>query len=86
MDISVELTFIPLKDDFEPYIIDFIKRLRISGLKVIETALSTQVFGEYDKVMTVLNLEIKSALGNCENGLINMKIVTSDRYNYEPNY
>ena len=45
MKISVELTPAPLANDFEKIIKDFIKKLRKSDLKVIETPLSTQVYG-----------------------------------------
>lgn len=86
MNISVELTLTPLKDDFEPAIKDFIKSLRASGLKMIETPLSTQVFGDYDAVMKILTEEIKPALARIGDGLIYMKIVTSDRSDYEPNF
>jgi len=41
MKISVELTLMPLKDDFEPPIKDFIKRLRDSEFTVLENPLST---------------------------------------------
>lgn len=86
MDISVELTLTPLKDDFEPPIIDFIKALRNSGLKMIETPLSTQIFGDYDSVMNLLTKEIKPALEASGKGLIQIKIVTSDRSAYEPHF
>lgn len=86
MDISVELTLTPLKDDFEPPIINFIKALRASGLKMIETPLSTQIFGDYNAVMNLLTQEIKPALNSCGQGLISMKIVTSDRSTYEPHF
>ncbi|MBO6531486.1 MAG: hypothetical protein JJ967_00035, partial [Muricauda sp.] len=46
MNISVELTLSPLQDDFETPIIQFIKKLRASGLTVLENPLSTQVFGD----------------------------------------
>ena len=46
MNISIELTFSPLQNDFEDHIINFIKRLRTSGLTILENPLSTQVFGE----------------------------------------
>jgi uncharacterized protein YqgV (UPF0045/DUF77 family) len=46
MDISVELTLTPLQDDYEPLIKDFIKSLRDSDFKIIETPLSTQVYGD----------------------------------------
>ena len=86
MKISVELTLSPLQDDFEPTIIHFIKKLRDSGLKVLENPLSTQVYGDYDKVMTVLNSEIKEAFKLMEIGLLYMKIVKTDRRDYEPNF
>ncbi|MCH9660661.1 MAG: thiamine-binding protein [Bacteroidetes bacterium] len=86
MNISVELTLTPLQDDFEPAIIDFIKALRASGLKVLENPLSTQVYGSYDEVMTVLTTEMKIALEALDNGLFYMKIVTSNRSDYEPHF
>ncbi|NND62816.1 MAG: hypothetical protein HKN48_06435 [Flavobacteriaceae bacterium] len=86
MNISVELTLTPLQDNFEPPIIDFIKKLRTSGLTVKENPLSTQVFGEYQEVMAVLNKEIEIALESVENGLLYIKIVKSDRSDYEPHF
>ena len=86
MNISVELTFTPLQDDYEPAIIHFIKQLRASKLKVLENPLSTQVYGEYDEVMALLTVEIKEAFELVERGLLHMKIVKSDRYDYEPHF
>lgn len=86
MKISVELTLTPLQNEFEEPIINFIKQLRASGLKIIENPLSTQVYGDYDEVMTVLNSEIKEAFELIENGLLHMKIVKTDRYNYESDF
>jgi len=86
MDISVELTLSPLQDDFEPAIIDFIKALRVSGLAVMENPLSTQVYGDYDTVMAVLQKEMKTALEAIDRGLLYIKIVKSDRSDYEPHF
>ena len=86
MNISIELTFSPLQDDFEEHIISFIKKLRVSGLTILENPLSTQVYGEYDTVMNVLNLEIKTAFELMDKGLLFMKIVKSDRSEYEPHF
>ncbi len=86
MDISVELTFSPLQDDFEEHIIRFIRKLRDSGLTILENPLSTQVYGEYDTVMTLLQTEIKSAFQLMDKGLLFIKIVKSDRSGYEPNF
>lgn len=86
MKISVELTLTPLQDDFEPAIIHFIKKLRASNLKVLENPLSTQVYGDYDDVMNILQNEIKEAFKLFERGLLYMKIVKSDRQDYEPHF
>jgi uncharacterized protein YqgV (UPF0045/DUF77 family) len=86
MNISVELTLSPLQDDFEPPIIAFIKKLRASGLKVLENPLSTQVYGEYDLVMEVLTKEMKFVLEAVDNGLLYIKMVKTDRSDYEPHF
>ena len=86
MHISVELTLSPLEDSFEGHIINFIKKLRASGLTVLENPLSTQIYGEYDEVMQVLGTEIKTAFELMDKGLLYMKIVKSDRSRYEPHF
>ena len=85
MDISVELTLTPLQDNYEELIINFIKKLRNSGFTIRENPLSTQIYGDYDGIMNLLNKEIKLALELMENGLMYIKIVKSDRSHYEPN-
>ncbi|MBU2950698.1 thiamine-binding protein [Tamlana agarivorans] len=86
MKISVELTLTPIQDEYEPAIINFIKKLRASHLTVLENPLSTQVYGEYDDVMQLLTTEIKEAFELIERGLLFMKIVKSDRQDYEPHF
>ncbi len=86
MNISVELALTPLQDDFEVPIIDFIKKLRTSGLTVLENPLSTQVYGGYDEVMGILQSEIKEAFNNLEHVVLTMKLVKSDRSDYEPHF
>lgn len=86
LKISVELTFSPLMDDFEEPIEKFIKKLRDSGLTVKENPLSTQVYGDYDLVMGLINTEMKSALSEVDSGLMYMKIVKTDRSDYEPDF
>ncbi|MCH2034734.1 MAG: thiamine-binding protein [Tenacibaculum sp.] len=86
MKISVELTLTPLQDNFEEPIINFIKKLRASGLTILENPLSTQVYGDYDTVMQLLTSEVKEAFEAIDNGLLQMKIVKTDRSNYEPNF
>ncbi|MEX0997981.1 MAG: thiamine-binding protein [Flavobacteriaceae bacterium] len=86
MDISVELTLSPLQDTYEQPIIDFIKKLRNSGLKTLENPLSTQIYGEYDEVMNVLKSEMKTALEAVERGVLFIKIVKSNRSDYVPHF
>ena len=86
MKISVELTLTPLQDDFEPAIINFIKKMRSSGLTVKENPLSTQVYGDYDEVMSLLQKEIKNAFEMIDRGLLYMKIVKSDRSDYAADF
>ncbi|PKV48427.1 hypothetical protein ATE84_0426 [Aquimarina sp. MAR_2010_214] len=86
MQISIELTLTPLQTDFEEHIIRFIKRLRASEFTVLENPLSTQIYGEYDKVMSFLTLEIKNAFGDMDHVLVYMKMVKSNRSDYEPHF
>jgi hypothetical protein len=48
--------------------------------------MSTQIYGEYDDLMPYLTNEIKTSLEQQENAVLNLKIVTSDRSNYEPHF
>lgn len=86
MNISVELTLTPLQDDYETPVINFIRKLRASGLTILENPLSTQVYGDYESVMQVLHTEIRGAFEEIDSVLLNMKIVKSDRSGYEPNF
>lgn len=86
MKISVELTLTPLQNEFEEPIKNFIKKLRASGLTVLENPLSTQVYGEYNEVMQLLTSEIKNSFELIEQGIFLLKIVKSDRSGYQPNF
>ncbi len=86
MKISVELTLTPLQNEFEEPIINFIKKLRASGLTILENPLSTQVYDDYDKVMQLITSELKNTFELLDNGILLMKIVKSDRSDYEPNF
>ncbi len=86
MKISIELTLLPLQNDFEEHIIAFIKRLRASNFTVLENPLSTQIYGDYDALMPFLTEKIKSSFEKQDNTVINLKIVKSDRSDYEPTF
>lgn len=60
MELSVEISKYPLSEDYIPAIKDFIERLQaIDGLSVVGNTMSTQVFGDYDKVMDALKEEMR---------------------------
>ncbi len=86
MQISVELALTPLQDDFEAPIKDFIKKLRGSGFTVVENPLSTQVYGEYDKIMEFLTEEVKETFQSLDHVLINIKLVKGNRSDYAADF
>ncbi|MCP3675813.1 MAG: hypothetical protein GY829_15280 [Gammaproteobacteria bacterium] len=56
MQISVELSCYPLADDFIPMISEFIKKInQHPEVTAITNTMSTQLFGESDVVMPLLN-------------------------------
>lgn len=86
MKISIELQLSPLKDDYEPHIIDFIKHLRASEFTVLENPLSTQIYGDFDTLMPFLTQEIKRSFTDIDIAVLQMKIVKTDRSDYEPHF
>jgi uncharacterized protein YqgV (UPF0045/DUF77 family) len=86
MKISVELTLTPLKSDYVITIKRFIKSLRNTGFKVIENSLSTQLYGEYDQVMSSLLPLVKSTFEQEDAVMLHLKLVKGDRSHYEPDF
>ena len=86
MKVSVELTLTPLNDDFETTIKAFINKLRTLGFRVIENPLSTQIYGDYDALMSSLQEVIKNTFEDESYVMLNMKIVKGDRSNYVPSF
>ena len=86
MKISVDFTLSPLQDDYEIHVINFIKALRASEFKVLENPLSTQIYGDYDTLMPFLTQKIKHSFSEVDIAVLQMKIVKTDRSNYESNF
>lgn len=84
MNVSIELTLAPLQDDYETHIKDFILVLRKSSFIVQENPLSTQVYGELEPLMLFLTSAIATCFNTLTAGMIQMKIIKSDRSNYVP--
>lgn len=59
MDIAVEISLYPLREDFTPQIKEFLARLgREPQLRIVTNSMSTQVYGAYELVMQVLTREL----------------------------
>lgn len=86
MNISIEITLMPLNDNYKDVIKDFILSIRNSEFKVLENPLSTQIYGDYDKLIDLLKVEIKDVFSNNEGIMVNLKIVNGDRSNYQPTF
>lgn len=84
MKASIELTMSPLQDDYEQHIIDFIKALRESEFTVLENPLATQVYGEFVPLMEFLTQLMSSSMEKTNVVLFYMKVVKTDRSDYEP--
>jgi len=60
MKVSVDLSLYPLSEEYVPAIIDLIHRLQAAAdVEVVRTALSTQLYGDYARVMQVLTEELR---------------------------
>jgi len=86
MKISLELTLAPLKSAYVPVIKNFIQSLRNTGFTIIENPLSTQLYGDYDTVMSSLVPLIKSTFKEEEAVMLHLKLVKGDRSQYEPDF
>ena len=78
MQTSVEISYYPLRPEFVTPIIDFIQRLKLyKGIEAITNGMSTQVFGEYSKVMNALTTEIEKSF-ELPHSVFILKIVNAD--------
>ena len=86
MNVSIEMTLMPLNDNYKDVIKDFILSIRNSEFKILENPLSTQIYGDYDKLIDLLKAKIKHVFSNNEGIMVNLKIVNGDRSNYQPTF
>jgi uncharacterized protein YqgV (UPF0045/DUF77 family) len=76
MHIGVEISLYPLNADYIPPIRDFIARLNTEPrLRIVTNAMSTQVFGDYDVVLPLLQVEIKRTFGANAKAVFVMKML-----------
>ena len=76
MNIGVEISLYPLRNDVIPPIRGFIDRLNADGrFKVLTNDMSTQVFGRYDDVMDALTREIRPTFERDGKAIFVMKVL-----------
>ncbi len=69
MEIGVEISLYPLREEYAPDIKDFIRRLQSQqALRIVTNSMSTQVFGPYDTVMDALRRELRATFENLSAG------------------
>ena len=79
MQISVDLSLYPLQDDYIPAIIDFIHRVQAhEGVDVVRNQMTTQLFGEYGRVMEVLTEELRHSFETHGKSVLVARIVNGD--------
>ena len=79
MKLSVEISMYPLKDEYIPVIKNFIDRVNIhEGLNVITNTMSTQIFGDYDRVMDVIRDEMRYSFEQFGRAVFVCKFIDSD--------
>jgi hypothetical protein len=60
MKTSIDISLYPLKDNYIPPIKDFIDRVSAyEDIHVLRNDLSTQLYGDYDRIMDVLKSELR---------------------------
>lgn len=78
MQVSVEISYYPLHDEYIPPIKDFIERINQNKKLLAKTnGMSTQVFGEYEEVMSSLTKEIKASF-ELPHSVFILKIINAD--------
>lgn len=79
MECSVEISMYPLNKDYKPSIISFIKKLRKHPFITVETnGMSTQVFGDYTRVMKAINSEMENTFLLKEKVVFTLKVINTN--------
>jgi uncharacterized protein YqgV (UPF0045/DUF77 family) len=79
MKISLEISLYPLDNDFLPVIEDIVARLNADTTVVTMTnTMSTQVFGEFDHVMRLLNETVRYSFETYGKQVFVAKFLNSD--------
>jgi uncharacterized protein YqgV (UPF0045/DUF77 family) len=79
MKASVEISMYPLTKEYGTPILQFIHRLKeYPELEIRSNTMSTQVFGEYDDLMSILTKEMKASFSEELDTVMVFKIANLD--------
>jgi len=86
MNISVEISYYPMQEEYVQPILEFIDRLKKHiEIQTKNTGISTQIFGGYADVMRILTIEIEKSFA-LPNSIFVLKIINSDLQTYTNSY
>lgn len=79
MKVSVEISMYPLQEEFVPIIIDFIHEIeKYDDIELVRNRMSTQVFGDYERVMEVLRAELRNSWESHGKSVVVAKMLPGD--------
>jgi len=79
MNVTVEISMYPLREDYEEQILDFLDRIhQQSDLEIRVNALSTQIQGEFDLVFATVHGAIKEVYQEEVKATFVMKVLRGD--------
>ena len=82
MTVSIDISYYPLTDIFIPHVQDFIDRLNThKNIKVGTSGMSTQVFGNYRDVMSIITDEIEKSF-ELPHSVFVLKIINAELKEY----
>jgi uncharacterized protein YqgV (UPF0045/DUF77 family) len=85
MQASIEISLYPLaQSQYKEQIWAFINNLNtVEGLKLVTNGMSTQVFGDYDLVVSTVMAEVKKVHQQIDAAIFIIKLINSDRSTFE---
>lgn len=79
MEITVEISMYPLREDYETAILSFIHNVKAEkGVEVIVNPTATHLFGEYDLVMKTLQIHVKRSFQNYGKAVFAFKVLNGN--------
>ena len=80
MELSAELSLYPLTGDVDTSVLAFIDDLHASGqISVVTNTMSTQISGEWDAVMSAINVALKHSSDRTDRQVIVVKYLPNHR-------